>query len=329
MDLIVRAVDVGSGNTKFVTAASGADIRCVSFPSVAYPSSDGLPSWPSGDRRKTTFIPIGALFYEVGPEVALAADTFRAKQLHDEYTESPEYMALLRGALGMMKVSHIDLLVVGLPVALFAVKKAALEKAMTGKHDVGDGRTVTVAKALAVAQPQGALVHYASVHQKMAEIGKEQSLIIDPGSRTFDWLGMSDVLRLIAHAITKDIGTPYRDYDAIDLALRTGKPPVIFQKPYDMKHLMPLAESVADQAVSSMKEWLEAPHSLQNIILVGGGAFLFRKAVKAAFPRHRIHEVKEPMFANVRGFQLAGQNYARSVMAAERDRAASEHGGAA
>jgi plasmid segregation protein ParM len=49
----------------------------------------------------------------------------------------------------------------------------------------------------------------------MAEIGKEQSLIIDPGSRTFDWLvaqgmrlvqkqshsinrGMSDVLRLIA-----------------------------------------------------------------------------------------------------------------------------------
>jgi hypothetical protein len=55
-------------------------------------------------------------------------------------------------------------------------------------------------------------VHYASEHQKMAEIGHEQSLIIDPGSRTFDWLvargmrlvqkqsysfnrGMSDVLR--------------------------------------------------------------------------------------------------------------------------------------
>ena len=38
--------------------------------------------------------------------------------------------------------------------------------------------------------------------------------------------------------------------------------------------------------------------------------------MKAAFPKHRIHEVKEPMFANVRGFQLAGQNYARSSMAA-------------
>jgi actin family MreB-like protein len=122
---------------------------------------------------------------------------------------------------------------------------------MTGRHDLGGGKAVTVGKALALAQPQGALVHYASEHQKMAEIGNEQSLIIDPGSRTFDWLvargmrlvqkqsysfnrGMSDVLRLLATEITKDIGSPYRDYDAIDLALRTGKSPVIFQKPYDM-----------------------------------------------------------------------------------------------
>ena len=191
---------------------------------------------------------------------------------------------------------------------------------------------ILVAQVPAVAQPQGALVHYASEHKKMATIGNEQSLIIDPGSRTFDWLvargmrlvqkqshsvnrGMSDVLRMLAAEITKDIGSPYRDYDAIDLALRTGKHPTIFQKAYDIGRFLPLAETVAEQAVSTMKEWIEAPHSLQNIILVGGGAFLFKKAVKAAFPRHRIHEVKEPMFANVRGFQLAGQNYALSAMA--------------
>src|SRR5574337_809957 len=337
MELIVRAVDVGSGNTKFVTAAAGTDSRCASFPSVAYPSSDDSPSWPASDRKKTVCIPIGPLFYEVGPDVSLAADTFRAKQLHDEYTETPEYMALLRGALSMMKLSRIDLLVVGLPVALFAVKKAALEKAMAGRHGTGGGKAVTVGKALVVAQPQGALVHYASEHQKMAEIGTEQSLVIDPGSRTFDWLvcrgmrlvqkqsssinrGMSDVLRLLAAEISKDIGTPYRDYDAIDLALRTGKAPVIFQKPYDMKRHLPIAESVAQQAVSTMRQWIETPESLQNIILVGGGAFLFKKAVKAAFPKHRIHEVKEPLYANVRGFQLAGQNYALTAMAA-RERA--------
>ena len=341
MELIVRAVDVGSGNTKFVTGVVGNEIRCASFPSVAYPSSGETPHWPASERRKTVCIPVGPLFYEVGPDVGLAADTFRAKQLHDEYTESPEYMALLRGALSMMKVSHIDLLIVGLPVALFSLKKSSLEKTMAGEHQIGGGKTVTVAKAMAVAQPQGALVHYAAEHKKMATIGTEQSLVIDPGSRTFDWLvtrgmrlvqkqshsinrGMSDVLRLLAAEISKDVGSPYRDYDAIDLALRSGKSPVIFQKPYDMGRHLPLAESVAQQAVSTMRQWIETPESLQNIILVGGGAFLFKKAVKAAFPKHRIHEVKEPMFANVRGFQLAGQNYAASAIAPGRDRGAGE-----
>lgn len=235
MEFIVRAMDVGSGNTKFVTGISGADIRCASFPSVAYPSSADTSAMPAAEKRKTVCIPVGSLFYEVGPDIHLAADTFRAKQLHDEYTESPEYMALLRGALSMMKVPNIDLLVVGLPVALLALKKAALEKAMTGSHEIGAGRTITVRKALAVAQPQGALVHYAAEHEKMASIGTEQSLVIDPGSRTFDWLvcrgmrlvqkqshsinrGMSDVLRLMAAEISKDIGTPYRDYDEIGRA---------------------------------------------------------------------------------------------------------------
>jgi len=101
MELIVRAVDVGSGNTKFVTGISGADIRCASFPSVAYPSSADTSAMPAAEKRKTVCIPVGSLFYEVGPDIHLAADTFRAKQLHDEYTESPEYMALLRGALSI------------------------------------------------------------------------------------------------------------------------------------------------------------------------------------------------------------------------------------
>ncbi len=330
MDPIVRAVDVGSGNTKYVTGVVGSEIRCASFPSVAYPTSGEATHWPANERRRTVCIPIGPLFYEVGPDIGLAADTFRAKQLHDDYTDSPEYMALLRGALSMMRVPHIDLLIVGLPVALLTLKKSALEKAMVGKHGLGGGRVVTVARAMAVAQPQGALVHYAAEHERMATIGNELSLVIDPGARTFDWLvtrgmrlvqkqsssinrGMADVLRLLAAEISKDIGSPYRDVDAIDLALRTGKAPLIYQKAYDIKRHLPLAESVAQQAVSTMRQWLETPESLQNIVLVGGGAFLFKKAVKAAFPKHRIHEVKEPMFANVRGFQIAGQNFAASA----------------
>ncbi|MCL2591246.1 MAG: PRTRC system protein D [Betaproteobacteria bacterium] len=337
MTFIVRSVDVGFGNTKFVANVIDSDIRCASFPSIAYPCMREPTTQPGFERRKTVTIPINDLFYEVGPEVELAAGTFRSTQMHDRYIETPEYMALLRGALAQMKTDTIDLLVVGLPVSAFFAKKAALEKAMLGGHNIGGGKTVTVRKALAMAQPQGALVDYAFQHQKQESIEHELSLIIDPGSRTFDWLvargmrlvqnksysvnrGVSDMLLAIASEISADIGSPYSDIDAIDRALRTNKKPMIFQKPYDLTRAMPIVRSIAQQAVDSMLRSIGDTHSLQNIILVGGGAYLFKKAVKEAFPKHRILEVQNPLFANVRGFQIAGMNHAPRLFS----RAASE-----
>ena len=178
MELIVRGVDVGFGNTKFIAGVAGGDIRCASIPSLAYPSARDPATLPAAERRKTMAIPINGLYYEVGQDVALATDNLRATHLHDRYTETPGYTALLRGALALMKIPSIDLLVVGLPVSHFMGKKAALEKAVTGTHDVGGGKAVIVRKALVVAQPQGALVYYAATHQKLATIEHEQSLPI-------------------------------------------------------------------------------------------------------------------------------------------------------
>ena len=194
-----------------------------------------------------------------------------------------------------------------------------------------------VRKAVAVAQPQGALVYYTAAYHKQKSIEHEQSLIIDPGSRTFDWLlsrgmrlvlkvsnsvnrGMSDVLKTIAQEISSDIGRPYSDLPAIDAALRTGKPLMIYQKPYDLAPILPTARAVARRAVSSMMEWITEDYSIQNVILVGGGAFMFKDAVKAAFPNHKIYVVKEPMFANVKGFQIAGDNLLKAQGTAGEDR---------
>lgn len=80
--------------------------------------------------------------------------------------------------------------------------------------------------------------------------------------------GMFDVLQAIANEISADIGTPYRDFDAIDIALRTRKSTIIHQKPYDMTPLMPAARTIAQQAVSSMMQWIDAAYSFQNIILM-------------------------------------------------------------
>lgn len=101
MELIVRAVDVGSGNTKFVTAAAGTDIRCASFPrpSPIRRATTRRRGRPVNARRPCAS-PSARCSTRSGPDVSLAADTFRAKQLHDEYTETPGvHGAAARGAL--------------------------------------------------------------------------------------------------------------------------------------------------------------------------------------------------------------------------------------
>ncbi|MFT3815702.1 MAG: hypothetical protein QM740_20440 [Acidovorax sp.] len=115
MKPVVRAVDIGFGQTKYVTGVIHADIRCASFPSVCYPTARDSSTVSAIERRATVCVPINGLFYEVGPEIVLAGDGFRPSQMHDRYTETPEYLALVHGALRMMKVPTIDLLVVGFP----------------------------------------------------------------------------------------------------------------------------------------------------------------------------------------------------------------------
>ena len=174
MEPVVRALDVGFGHTKFVSSVDGSEVRCAHFPSVACPTEIDETTDPMGGRRKTVGIPIDGLIYEVGPDVHLAADVFNAKQMHERYSETPEYLAMLRGALHYMRVECIDLLVVGLPVAAFkARKRFALERLALGAHDVGRGKTVYVERARVVPQPQGALMYYGHVHNRVAEMRKE------------------------------------------------------------------------------------------------------------------------------------------------------------
>lgn len=333
MEQIVRAVDVGRGNVKYVASIKGGDPKCEMFPAEAHPTEVAHEQEGWGNKRKTVGIPVGELIYEVGPDAGLAADVFNANVLqHDRYCESDEYLALLLGALHYMAVPVIDLLVVGLPVATFKLRKtvAALERRLEGDHVLGSGRRVLVRKTKAVPQPVGALMSYGLLHNRLSEVRKERSLIVDPGRRTFDWLvtqgmqqiekrsnsvnrGMFDVLQCIADGIGRSTNSQFRDYEAIDLALRTRKRPVIFQQEYDIEQHLPLARKIPEQAVAEMMRFVGDAGDIKNILLVGGGAFFFKPALKAAFPRHTIQELKDPIFCNVRGFQHAGTELVKTL----------------
>lgn len=326
MPAIVRSIDVGFGQTKYVSAVNGNTVECTHFQSVALPSMVDPATRPVlGGRRRTVSIPIGSMYYEVGHEIDLAGTHSRPALAIERYVESPEHMALLRGALHYMNLDHIDLLVLGVPVSMFAQSKTLLEKRATGEHNVGKGRIVKVARALAVAQPQGALVTYAVQQDSLEAIKRQESLIIDAGSRTFDWLctrglrlvsnrshsapyGVYNITSLIAEAISAKLGVSYDDRDAIDLALRKQKPLTIFGEAHPVERYKPIVESIAQEAVRAMSLSIGSKYRFDNIVLVGGGAHLFKKALREAFPRQKLQEVLEPIYANVRGYQRAGMD---------------------
>jgi plasmid segregation protein ParM len=327
MSIVVRAIDVGFGNTKYVTASAPGQVDCAHFPSLAYFAHDEVPVESMGGRRRTVQVPVDGLLYEVGPDVEFAADRFRSRQLHDEYTQTAEYRALATGALHFIKVETVDLLVVGLPVSQYTSKRAALQKAMTGTFDAGRRRRIVVKRALVVPQPQGALYWCAQQNASVAS-PRYKTLVMDVGSRTFDWLvtrgmrvvpnmsdsvtrGVSDILRHIADAVGARIKEDFRDLDAVDRALRSGQILRLNQTDHDLKKFDTVIRKIADQALDFVLARLDGPQDLEHIILVGGGAYLYTQAVRRRFPKHRITEVADPMYANVRGFQLLGEQYVR------------------
>jgi plasmid segregation protein ParM len=202
----VRAIDVGFGNTKFVTTSAAGKVDCSHFPSLAFYSLSDRTSDVIGGRRRTVCVPVEGLYYEVGHEVELAADRFRSRQLHDGYIETAEYRALMAGALNYMKLDHVDLLVLGLPVSQYLAKKAVLEKSMRGVFDVGKRRKVNVGRVLVVPQPQGALFEFA-MRETVPARTEGRCLVVDVGAHTYDWLVTQNfkVLGRMSHSVTRGV----------------------------------------------------------------------------------------------------------------------------
>lgn len=160
------------------------------------------------------------------------------------------------------------------------------------------------------------------------KIRRQRNLILDAGARTFDWLvaeglkpiearsgavsrGMHDVLRVFAEDIGKARHTEFTDYERIDRALREGHQPMVFQEAYDLAPHMAKARKIAEAAVTAMKRVVQDGNDIDNVILAGGAMFFYRPVIQTAFARHKLHAVKDTLYANVIGFQWAGMESVR------------------
>lgn len=322
----VRAIDVGYSWTKYVVDGDSAHrIRCRAFPSIA-PRASGRELAVDGlSQRQTVQVPVDDLVFEIGPDAPLVQETFQAIPLDDGYAETPEYLALVRGALRLMHASHIDLLAAGLPVALYRQRCHALEDRLRGEHPVGQGATITVDAVKVFAQPVGALLAASIGNEALRHLQAARTLIVDAGWRTFDWVvttgakihdtrsnsvarSMFDVVDAVGRAASRDLGTQLGafDYARIDEALRKKESVRIFGNPVSLEPYLPLGQRIADEAVTAMKRLVQDGTDIDAIVLAGGGAFFFADAIARAYPKHSAITLPDAFYANCRGFQLAG-----------------------
>ena len=322
---VIRAVDVGYGNTKFIRNIVNGVAEADHFPSIV-----NRPSVNKGSFQESPDIYqviVNGNRYEVGPGIDAALEG-GVRIMHENYIETEDYMALMYGALTQMDVDIIDLLVVGLPVDLMSSKRSLLEKRLVGTHRVGN-RDIQIKKANAVSQPLGGFLHYASQAKLLEELSSTRNLLIDPGFFTVDFLvstglreisgksgshptGMSAYLKAVAKGISEDLSINYDNISHIDEGIRKGRFR-LYGRDVDLTkyHQAALAEIMP--AVDAISNKVGDGRSIDQIILVGGGAKIFLDPIKKLLPKHHVHCDEHSVVANVLGFQKIGEAwYARN-----------------
>jgi len=324
---IVRAIDLGFGNTKSSLSASHdpQGIQLSVIPSVANPVRSGMMASGLKDDINVQRVLVSGTEYEIGPDARIAQSSTATQILHEEYIRQSQYMALSYGAMLYMNVDTIDFLVLGLPVRMMHLS-SELKTMMIGKHEIQPGRFVEVKDCGVLAQPQGAMSYYglSSKPENMQNLQYAKNLLIDCGYFTVDWIlsegfskpddvrsgshnsGMSSLLAAVCNKIASDFNIPgYSEFNDVDTALRTGVLH-IYGKQVDMSPYYELITQVAQNTINAIKNSVGDGRNIQNIMLSGGSAFAFSQAIKAAFP-HDIIVIDNPVGANVMGFQLRGE----------------------
>jgi plasmid segregation protein ParM len=223
----------------------------------------------------------------------------------------------------LAEADDIDMLVTGLPVSQFndSERKTAVEKMMTGVHQVTTARSVAVKKTLVVPQPIGGFLDY--VRTNKVDVEDSRILVIDPGFFSVDWVVINDgnlqkqssgtslsassvVLEQCAISIAQAHGAKV-SVEVLENAFRTGKNSIkVLGKQIDFGNFLHdavkmVVPSVLDSMQKSIRNEYGEP---DEVLLIGGGAQFFEQAVKSVFNRVSVNLPAEPVCSNARGFLI-------------------------
>lgn len=348
---IIRAIDVGYGNTKVLVSRDLAKntMGSILFPSLAprcVSSSDVSAADGFLKKRNTWRVNVNGFEYEVGPDSLKAQfGNESGRMLKENYCLSENYKALVYGGLLQINEPHIDVLVLGLPMSTWRQYKEALTDEMTGHHQISNDFSVHIGKVIVAPQPLGGFYDHGLGIGQFRAMKEQMNLIIDPGFFTLDWLlcdgvvpidsrsnavnngGMAEIIREVSEHVAKDFDTTIAQvgsFDRIDKSLRERAPIRLFgqDSSRSIDDYLEIAKKRALDPLLKLVQNVGAPGNIDNIILVGGGSHIFVDLIQKEFPRHQIQIAYDAVFSNVRGFQLIGEAWARTHFKPIRNQAA-------
>ena len=325
----VLGIDIGYSNLKLAYGAADGEVETALRPAGAAPA-DRFGSRFDG-RAQDGFLHV---LVDGEPFIAgVSSDRAEMweRSLHADYSKTPSYKALMHAGMLMSGMSEIDVLVTGLPVSQFndPAKRAELETKFVGTHQITPKRSVNVKRVKVLAQPVGGLLDYID-QQDESKTGflvddDARVLVVDPGFFSLDWVLVSNgqlqrqssgtslkassvLLEQAARLIAEDFGgTP--TIEILENAVRNKKASILIMgqrvnvEPYIKKASETMASVTADAIQKSLRVESVSP---DVVVMVGGGATFFEKAVREAFSKLKVVMPKEPVFSPARGFWLMG-----------------------
>ncbi|MHB8252905.1 MAG: ParM/StbA family protein [Acidiferrobacter sp.] len=320
--MYAMGLDIGYSQIKIATGdtRNGAPHVLVR-PAAAGPRSLVSDRFIGGDAPIGTDVMVQGVAWVAGGETGLLQNT--AREMHADYTTTDPYRALFYAALRLTGQSLIDVVVTGLPVSHFQVPahRARLEAFMTQDHLVAPGQRVKVMKTVVLPQPAGAYLDLASRSEDTTILDEGRVVVLDVGHFSADWAvfergqfhnlvsgsslkAMSKLLDVANRLIAQDHeGGP--GLDNLEDALRHNRDTVlVFGErvaiaPYLATAARELAPTIATQLRAALRDQSD---NVDLVLLVGGGARLYREAAQQAFPKSRLETPDDVVTANARGF---------------------------
>lgn len=339
MHPFIMGLDVGYGNTKAVYASGGGPEHNLVLPSVAHEILDLQHYQDMAATGKTdqVLIEVDDRHFVVGPSAAVFGRT-----LHDNYILTPQYRALVAGALhGAFAelgdaTETVEAMVVGLPVYAFSRLKDPLREQMLKPFVVPlpaalRGRfgaaslTVRIRSVRVMPQPVGAVTDWRS--RMTAPIGAQDIVTVcDPGYKTFDWFsmrgsvvvpelsgafdgGVSELLKDVSVAITRKHPNALLDIQTIEDGLERKTLSLVGVGRVEFEPFRPIIGQGARVIVRRMADMLQRAQQekktrIDHLVLAGGGATYFEASVREVFADFPLTILPRPVLSNARGFWL-------------------------